>query len=277
VKLAYEQGVDTETLLALRMGLSLPVYLAIGALGLSARQRRGEGWPASDAVARAALIGVLGYWFASYMDFLGLAYISAQFERLILFTYPIFVVLLGALLFRHPIERRVVISIAFSYAGLALIFAEKQATEGESVILGTSFVLASALAFALYQLLAKKEIARLGAPLFTCIAMAAASLVAFVPFLVSHPPQTLLVGPRVFSIALFLAIGATVAPSFLMNAALQRISAQANATIGNFSPVATIFLAVIVLGEALTAMDMLGTALVLGGIGWFTMGGRRPA
>jgi drug/metabolite transporter (DMT)-like permease len=272
VKIAYEQGVDTETLLALRMGLALPVYLVIGGLALFRRRQKGAPFPASNALVRAAGIGVLGYWFASYTDFLGLSYISAQFERLILFTYPIFVVLIGAAFFGHSIERRVIVSIAFSYAGLALIFAEKQAVGGSNVILGTGFVLVSALAFALYQLLAKPEIARLGAALFTCVAMCTASVVALVLFLATHEMESLRVSAPAFFSALFLAIGATVLPTFLMNAALQRISAQANATIGNFSPVATIILAVIVLGETLTPMDVAGTILVLGGIGWFTLG-----
>jgi drug/metabolite transporter (DMT)-like permease len=96
VKLAYGIGLDPETLLALRMGFSLPFYFGIGAMALMDRRRRELPMPGPRQWLRAVLIGLLGYWFASYSDFLGLEYTSAQFERLILFTYPLFVVLLGA-------------------------------------------------------------------------------------------------------------------------------------------------------------------------------------
>src|SRR4051794_15563632 len=122
IKLAYRYGVDAETLLALRMGLSLPFYFGIGFLAIRDRRRRGEPLPSGRLALRAALVGALGYWFASYTDFLGLEYISAQFERLILFTYPPFVVLFGALFFRQSVSPRALMALGVSYAGLALIF-----------------------------------------------------------------------------------------------------------------------------------------------------------
>ena len=104
IKLAYADGINAETLLALRMLLSLPFYAAIGLISVAERRRIGRPLPAQRPVVYAALVGMLGYWFASYTDFLGLVYISAQFERLILFTYPAFVVVLGALFFAQPIR-----------------------------------------------------------------------------------------------------------------------------------------------------------------------------
>jgi drug/metabolite transporter (DMT)-like permease len=139
IKLAYAETISVETLLALRMGLALPFYLMIGALG---------------------------YWFPSHMDFLGLQYITAHFERLILFTYPLFVVVLGAIVFGQRIRPQALLAFAISYFGLALIFTENFSLEGEEVILGSAFVLAAALAFALYQLLAKEAIAKVGPRLF---------------------------------------------------------------------------------------------------------------
>jgi drug/metabolite transporter (DMT)-like permease len=221
------------------------------------------------------LVGVLGYWFASYVDFLGLVYISAQFERLILFTYPAFVVLLGALFFGQPIRPRIVFGIAISYAGLLLIFATKLEALGTDVAKGAGLVLTAAAAFALYQLFAKGLIGVIGPRLFTCIAMSAAAAAALVQFALVEPMSSLAVSPRLMGISLFLAIGATVLPSFLLNAALHRISAQANATIGTLSPVITILLAVAILGETFGWVDAAGTALVIAGIGWFTLAERR--
>jgi drug/metabolite transporter (DMT)-like permease len=140
---------------------------------------------------------------------------------------------------------------------------------------GAGLVLSAAIAFALYQLLAKGAIARIGPRLFTCIAMSGAAAAALLQFALTQPLDSLIVGPQLFLYGLLIAIGATVVPSFLLNAALHRISAQANATIGTLSPVVTILLAVAVLGEEITWIDVAGTALVLAGVGWFTLADRR--
>jgi len=275
IKLAYAEGINAETLLALRMLFALPVYFLIGGLSVRDRWMRGESLPAAPLILKATLIGALGYWFAAYMDFLSLELISAQFERLILFTYPLFTVIFGALFFRQPVQGRVLIAFGFSYVGLAVIFTAKVATMGNDVVVGALFVVTAAASFALYQLFAKTAIAQIGPRLFTCIAMTGAGAVALAQFALTQPIGSLNVSWLMIGYGLLLGIGATVIPSFFLNAALHRISAQANATIGTLSPVITIILAVIILGEVLTTRDMIGTALVLGGVGWFTLGGRK--
>ena len=275
IKLAYDEGIRAETLLALRMSLSLPFYLAIGAAALGRNARSGNALPSPRLLVSAACVGLLGYWFASYTDFLGLIYISAQFERLILFTYPAFVVILGALFFGQSLHPRAFIGIGVSYAGLALIFATKLTALGSDVARGAALVLAASVAFALYQLLAKPLIGRLGPQLFTCVAMGAAAVPALLQFLLLEPISTLLVSPTMLGYGLALAIGATVLPSFLLNAALHRISAQANATIGTLSPVVTILLAVALLGEEVSWIDAAGTVLVIAGVGLFTLFDQR--
>ncbi|MBS7540629.1 DMT family transporter [Ancylobacter lacus] len=275
IKIAYGWGIDAETLLALRMGLSLPFYLVIGAMAVAGARTRGVALPSPGLVAKALGVGVLGYWFSSYVDFLGLRDISASFERLILFTYPMFVALFGALLFRQPIRPRALVAFAASYAGLAVIFLQNLTMSGPDTARGAGFVFLAAISFALYQLCARDIIARMGSGLFTCIAMTGAAAVALAQFVVLRPVASLLVEPKVFLIGVMLAIGATVLPSFLMNAALQRISAQANATIGTISPVATMALAMLVLGETVTPAELAGAVLVIGSIGWFTLADRR--
>jgi drug/metabolite transporter (DMT)-like permease len=275
VKLAYGLNVDPETLLALRMGFSLPFYLGIGYFAVRGRRHKLAAIPSLKRTIRAALIGTLGMWVASYTDFLGLQYISAQFERLILLTYPLFVVLFGAMFFGQKVRPRALIALGVSYAGLALIFGESFSLEGHDVAIGAGWVLIAAIAFGLYQLLAKGAIDEMGPRLFTCIAMTGASIAAFVQFFLHHSGRELLVtGPLLFY-SVLVAIGATVLPSFFMSAALHRISAQANSTIGVLSPVSTIILAAIILGERMTLMGVAGTLLVIGGVGWFTLADRR--
>ncbi len=275
IKLAYREHVDAETLLALRMTLSLPFYLAIGAYSVREGRQAGRALPGGKLLLAACGTGLLGYWVASYLDFLGLEYISAQIERLILFTYPIFVVIFGALFFGQRVTARAGVAVAISYVGLAVIFGQNAMIGGRDGLIGGGLVLACAVAFALYQLFAKNLITEIGPRLFTCVAMTAAAAGAILQFFLTHPAHDLAVSERVWLTALFIAIGSTVLPSFFLNAALHRISAQANATIGTLSPVATILLAYLILGETLSPVAWLGTALVMAGVGWFTLGARK--
>jgi drug/metabolite transporter (DMT)-like permease len=275
IKLAYAEGMNAETLLALRMALSLPIYGAVGFLAVRDRLASAKALPSRGLVLRSAAVGLLGYWVASYTDFLGLVYISAQFERLILFTYPAFVVLFGALFFGQPIRARTLTGIAISYCGLVLIFATKLNVLGADAARGAGLVLIAAITFALYQLLAKGLIGQIGPRLFTCIAMSAAAAAALIQFALTQPIGSLDVGPKLLGYGLLIAIGATVLPSFLLNAALQRITAQANSTIATLSPVVTILLAVAILGETISLTDAFGTAMVLAGVAWFTLADRK--
>jgi drug/metabolite transporter (DMT)-like permease len=275
IKLAYAEQIDAETLLALRMALSLPFYLVIGFWSLKDRARLGTPLPPAKLILASALIGVLGYWVASYLDFLGLLYISAQFERLILFTYPLFVVLFGAWFFGQKIRSAALAAFAISYVGLALIFAEHLTLEGDDVVLGSALVIAAAMAFGLYQLLAREAIAKVGPRLFTCIAMMGATVATFAAFLALRDASLLIVSPTLFYYGILIAIFSTVLPTFFLSEALHRISAQANGIIGTLSPLVTIILAALILGEALTPIGVIGTLLVLAGVGWFTLSERR--
>lgn len=275
IKLAYAEGIDPETLLALRMALSLPFYLVIGGLALVRMRAKGEALPAAKVVAQSVFVGALGYWFSSYADFLGLQYISASFERLILYTYPLFVVLFGALLFGQPIRMKALWAFAVAYGGLALIFAEHFSTDSGSTVNGTFFVGLAAISFALYQLMARQLLKNIGSALFTCIAMISASLVSLAQFVMVRPLEALHVSSHGFALAVMIAIGATVLPSFFMNAALKRISAQANSMISTVSPVATMVLAALVLGESASPTELAGAALVMVSIGWFTFSDSR--
>lgn len=278
IKLAYEdQTIDAETLLALRMLVATPFFVVIGLYSVRDRLRTGRGLPRGKLLAATMGVGLLGYWLSSYLDFLSLEYISAQVERLILFTYPLFVVLFGAWFFRQRVSRAALVAIGVSYIGLVLIFGQTAFTAGRDGLIGGSLVLAAAIIFAFYQLLAKNLITEIGPRLFTCIAMTAAAAGALLQFFLTHPPEALLVSQRIWLLSIYLGIGATVLPSFFNNAALHRISAQANATIGNLSPVATIILAWLILGEVLSPFAWFGTALVLAGVAWFTAAERKPS
>ena len=283
IKLAYGTGnaiaVDAVTLLAIRMAFAMPVYLVIGALTWRDRVQSDGLLPTGRLVLFAALVGLLGYYLSSYLDFQGLVYLTAQFERLILYTYPVFVMILGALFFGGRLTRLGILALVVSYAGIATIFLDGGAGQGDHVALGVALVLGSAFTFALYQLLAKSLITQVGSRMFTCIAMTSASIGVLTHFFAWHGVSALFALPsHIVLLGALLGIFATVLPSFMLNAALERIGAEAVAMIGTISPAATIAMAILVLGEPFTLTDALGTVLVIAGVGLFTWhDGRRRA
>jgi drug/metabolite transporter (DMT)-like permease len=276
IKLAYAAGSDAEVMQGLRMIISLPIYLGVGIHALRGLRASGQPAPAGRALLGAAGIGLVGYWVASYVDLKGLEYISAQLERLILFTYPFFVILFGALFLGQKLTWRALAAFAVSYLGLAMIFAP-MVTAGSGDVIGALLVLLSAVTFATYQLLAKPAVAAMGVRIFTSVSMTAAALAGLLPFLFVHGFTPTVMSRTVLMLGFALAIGGTVLPSFLFSAALRSISARANATIGILSPVMTIVLAYAILGETMTSFAVFGGLLVIAGVAWFSIAEQRSA
>jgi len=275
IKLAYGHGVSSEMLLSLRMLVALPVYLAI----MTTILMRGEKLRASlrpGPVLASMAIGILGYYVSSYLDFSGLNFISVQYERLVLFTYPFFVLLFGVWFFGDRMAWSVVPGMALSYAGLLVMFGWNLAVEPDGLVLGSLLVLGSAITFAFYQHLAKRQMLVLGSALFTCIGMSTAALCAIAQNLVLSGPQSYLeLSPPVWGYGLALGLLGTILPSFMMNAGMARIGARATAATSAFGPLVTTVFAVIMLGEAFTLFHGLATALVLVGAVWFARAERR--
>lgn len=263
IKLAFAQGVTVEATLALRMMMALPIYLVILA-GLLLRNEKLRAAVTPVRLFGAMGVGALGYYVSSYLDFAGLAFVSAQYERLVLFTYPFFVLLFGVWFFGDRMNWKLVPAMLVSYGGLLIIFAWNLTVEPDGLVTGTLLVLGSALTFAFYQHLAKRQMLVLGTMLFTCIGMSTAAVLAIVQSLIVDGPATYArFTPSIWVIGLMLGIFGTVLPSFLLNGGIARIGARATSSTASFGPIVTIVLAVLVLGEAFTWIHALGTALVL--------------
>lgn len=275
IKVAYTYHVDASSLLALRLMMATPFFVAGGiATWLRQKARGDEGPPRiaarPDLYAKALAVGALGYWVASYTDFESLVTLSPQFERLIIFTYPLFVILFGAAFFHQPMRTSALWTFAIAYAGIAFIFVTDVRTQGSAVVGGVLWCLASSVAFALYLLLAKPLIKRLGPSLFTSWAMSGAALATFVHFFIVHRLSDIPWSQGLMTLTLGLAIGATVAPSYLTNFALNRISSQANAVISFINPIFTLMLSMLILRQHVSLADFMGTLLVLVGVGLYT-------
>jgi drug/metabolite transporter (DMT)-like permease len=264
VKLAYAwHGVDAITLLALRMLCALPFFLALAwqAQAGSARLTTGD-W------LRVGWLGLTGYYLASILDFWGLAHISAGLERLILFTYPTLVVVIGAWLGRRRIARREGAALALCYAGIALAFASdlRLSTDRAALLLGSALVFGSALAYALYLLASGRTIARLGTRRTAAYAMLVSTGFVLAHFVATQPLSDLRQPASILGLALAMAVFSTVLPSVLLAEAIKRSGAGRVAMIGSAGPIITIYLGVVALGEPATAVQLAGAALVLGGV-----------
>ena len=264
VKLTYRYGVDAETLLALRMAFSLPFFIAMGWMSAHRATRR---LTPHDGAWLFGL-GLLGYYLASYLDFLGLHYISAALERLILFVYPTLVVLLSALWLGQPLTRRALGALALCYAGIALAVAHDLRLTGtaQDLALGGSLVFGSALSYALYLLGSGRILGRLGAVRVTAFASLIACGLGIGQFLLLRPLAALAQPWPVYGLALAMALFSTVLPVWAVSEAIRRIGAGPVALTGSLGPIVTLLLAWLLLDEALGMAQLTGAALVITGV-----------
>ena len=222
------------------------------------------------AALKAAGVGAIGYYLASYLDFAGLEFITAQLDRLILMTSPIFVVLISAIINKRAIGLKTIGALIMSYLGLAVIFWQDLALDGANVITGALLVLGAAIAYAIYQILAKPLIDQMGARLFTSIAMSAAGILIMIQFAFTHQLSDLLVSEFAFILMLAMGTVSTVLPAYMIATSIGIIGPGPTAVIGNISPIVTIFLAITILEEIFSLYHALGAAMVLLGIFAFT-------
>jgi drug/metabolite transporter (DMT)-like permease len=274
IKLALADGIDTLTTLAWRQVVAVPVFVTVGMLGYFGKRKQAPAGAApvldTKTLFQALGVGMLGYYVASLLDFSGLAYVTAQLDRLILLTYPFFVVAFGILFFKRRITGLMIASLFVSYAGIVIIFARDFSVEGDNVVLGSLLVFGSAFAYAGYQVLAKPLIDKLGAQLFTSIAMSGAGPAVLVHFLLTHPLSAMAINGQGLWLMLAIGLVATVAPAYCISAGIGLIGPERTAIIGNVSPLVTVALSIGILGEAFTPWHALGTALVLVGVWLFS-------
>ncbi len=259
VKIAYGFGVDPVTLLGLRMSFSLPffVFMLIWFRG------DGMGW--MELLAAGGL-GFLGYYVGSFLDLLGLQYVSAGLERMILFLYPTIVVLLSALVYRKPIAKRQIFALLLSYGGIYLAFMHDASFNDKNIILGGMLVLGNGLTFACYLLGGDVIIFRIGAARFTAVAMISACLASMLQFSLLRPVSALSLPLKAYAVALAMAVFSTVLPAIFLSAGIRRIGPERAALVSAAGPVITIILAYYLLGEPVSLLQIIGSILVLSGV-----------
>ncbi|MBO6505347.1 MAG: DMT family transporter [Kordiimonadaceae bacterium] len=278
IKLAYENGMSTVEVMLFRMAFSAPVF-ALSAFLVARRQRlliSGKDW------ALTILCGVLSYYLATWLSFYGLSYISAQLERLILFTYPAFVVMGMAFLQRQLPSAKTVLAVVLSYAGIVTVFAKEldfaaaagSAETQSDVWFGAFLVLCSALSYAASVIIAKPLIVRMGSVFFTGLAMSVscAAIILHSAFTGALDVErlSLVAGSDNLGLMLLMGIFGTVLPAYMLNEAIARIGPDKAAILGTIGPVATAMMAVAILGEMFTIYHAGALILCSLGVGVLT-------
>jgi len=253
IKLAYAStSIDAVTLLTLRMAYSAPFFALMAWWSTRA--------PNAKPLARRdwlsiVWLGFIGYYLSSLVDFIGLQYVTAALERLMLYLYPTIVVVLSAIFFKQRITGRIVVALVLSYVGILLVFA-------------------SSFLYACYLVGVGPVIARLGSLRFIALAMLTSALFIFAHFLATRPVTALLVPVRIHLLSLTMAVFSTVLPTYLIAEAIKRIGASRTSLLGSMGPLFTIWLGSWLLDEPVHAIQLVGAALVLAGVALVTL---RPA
>jgi drug/metabolite transporter (DMT)-like permease len=278
IKLAYRWApVDPVVLLTLRMLYSAPFFVLMAWWGSRkpgvARIARRDAWHLIG-------LGFIGYYLSSLLDFLGLQYVTASLERLVLFLYPTIVVVLSAVFLSQPITRRAVAALGLSYGGIALaVFHDIRITgDPHAIALGSALVFASAVGYAIYLVGAGGVIARLGSSRFIAWAMLAATVFVSLQFVVTRPMSALDVPLSIQALALAMAFFCTVLPTWMIAESIRRIGASTSSLVGSLGPMFTIGFGALLLDEPVNLLQMIGVVLVLAGVIMVSrgVGTRRP-
>ncbi len=267
IKLAFAQGADAILLLTFRMLFALPFYVLVLMVGL--KQRREESSALTNAmVLRCLGLGFLGYYLASMLDFTGLQYITAQLERLTLFTYPAMIAVMAWLYLGESLGPRTIIAIVLTYCGVLLMYGQERAiSESENLSWGVALVFASAMSYSVYVLLAKPTMQKIGSRTFTSLAMIGSTFFVSVHFLcVCSISEFAKQKPIVYLYGLVLAFVCTVLPSFMINEAIVRIGATRSSVVGSIGPALTMGLAIVVLNEPSSIQHFAGMIVAIAGV-----------
>ena len=266
VKKAFaDELVDALTLLMIRMLFSLPFY--IGAAILIWRNNSGTKLTGRQWLITIGL-GIFGYYLSSLFDFIGLQYISAGLERLILFLYPSFAVLINAIVFKQPIRRNEIVALLLTYIGIGMAYYGELELDhsNPNFLLGTGLIFLCAITYATYIVGSGRMVPVIGANKFTTYALLTSTGGVFLHYLLRGDYHAFGASVDLWGYGIMLALVATVIPTFLLSAAIKRIGSNTVAIISSIGPVSTILQAHYVLGEEIFPLQLLGTALVLAGV-----------
>ncbi len=258
IKQAYAYGIGSEELMILRMWFALPFYAVM------LYMQRKIVFEKRRYLPSVFTVGFLGYFLSSYLDLIALESISASTERIILYAYPSLVIIIKALYEKKIPSQKTLLALAVVYAGILILLPGELNIAGSSM--GIILMLICAFTFALYVILSKPLISRMGVGVFTSTAMVSSCLFTQVHFVHVELDSVLAYPKEVYVLAIALAFFSTVIPSYAMSAAISKIGSEKVAITGTTGPAFTVLFAVIILGEAFSVYHAVGLALVITGV-----------
>ena len=264
IKLMYQYHVDTVSVITLRMLLSVPFFILI-AIWLTRREKNVkltfQDW------LKISGLGILSYYVSSMLDFLGLQYLTAALERLILFTYPTMVLILSAIFLKRKITPPHYFALILTYIGIALIFFfEKGLGAQKNLGLGSALIFTCAFTYSIYVIGTGEIVHRMGSVKFSCYAMLAATVPVLIQSGIYNGMDIFHFPKQVYVLSVWLAIIATIIPIFLIVEGIRLVGASNSSIIGFVGPVSTIVMGYIFLDETISPIQLLGTSIVLLGV-----------
>jgi drug/metabolite transporter (DMT)-like permease len=265
IKLAYVYGVDSATLIMYRMLFAMPFFVVMALWSWRKARQNNQALSIQD-LYKILFMGFIGYYLSSYLDFLGLNYVSAGLERLILYLSPSLVLLLSWVVYKRPVTRVRFLALALSYAGVVVVFAKELSLQGQNVLLGSVLVFMSASTYAIYLMLSEHMLKKISSLGLVGGASLVASFCCILQFLLIRPMSAAIVPPEVIHLSIINALFCTVLPIFLVMKSIEVMGPALTSQIGMIGPMSTILMGYVFLDEPLNVWTGLGTLLVLGGV-----------
>ena len=260
IKLAYSYGTDPETLLALRMIFALPLFWALYYWQVRSKPM---GPISIQDTLKICGLGFLGYFLSSYLDFLGLQYISVGLERIILYLTPTLVLLISFFVFKKRISRIQWLALITGYVGVTLVFIQDVAILGSEAWLGMTLVFASTCAYATYMIGSGEMVRRIGSIRLVVFASSASTVCSIIQILIYNPSAIFNQAPEIYGLSIINASICTVVPMTMIMVAINRIGSPLVAQAGIVGPIATIFMGWLVLSETVSLLQLGGMAIVI--------------
>lgn len=261
VKLAFTYNANAETIIALRMLMALPLFWTI--YWWQARRQTMSRLSLVDQV-KIFILGFLGYFFSSYLDFLGLQYISVGLERIVLYLTPTIVLLISYFVLNKHITRLQWYALIVGYLGVIVVFIQDASSTGSTALLGMGLVFASACSYAIYMIGSGEMVKRVGSVRMVVYASSASALLSVIQILFYEPLALFTQVTPIYWLSLLNAVLCTVIPMLLIMVAINRVGSPLVAQAGILGPVSTLFMGWAVLSEPITLLQIGGMILVMG-------------
>lgn len=260
IKLAYRYGTSSEVFLALRMVMAFPIFWLIYFFSKHKHQYVDL---SQKEIFQIVGLGFCGYFLSSYVDFIGLHYISVGLERIILYLTPAIVVFISYFILKKDITKFQWISMLVGYIGVVIAFLQDADANGHQAWLGMCLVFISACLYAFYLIFAGEMVKKVGSIRLVTYASSFSALFSVLQMIFHHPQELIQQAGPIYLMSFVNALFCTVMPMMLIMWSVNRVGSAITSQAGILGPLSTIFMGAYFLGEEITLFQMIGLCLVV--------------